>query len=201
MYVERGTVIAEGEVTVDVSIHSIIEAGGSLYARGKRGAIIGGRAGAAGDIIANAIGSLSYAQTEIEVGMTPRKRARIQILEKEIDKIKGEMVKLDQLNAYLEKTKDKIDRAKWDQLFRSGAENRRNDEQLLEEFDAEINELRYELEHATDGKVHVFETAYYGTRIIIGNGMYKVSDELKYSTFRYKNGEVIFGPCELSKQK
>ena len=201
MYVERGTVIAEGSVTVDVSIHSTIEAGGSLYAKGKRGAIIGGRAGAAGDIVANAIGSLSYAQTEIEVGMTPGKRARIQVLEKEIDKVKSELIKLDQLDAYLEKAKEKIDRAKWDQLFLSGAENRRNDEQLLEELDEEMNELKHELEHATDGKVHVFETAFYGTKIIIGNGLYKISDEIKYSTFRYKNGEVVFGPCELSKSK
>ena len=201
MYVERGTVVADGSVTVDVSIHSIIEAGGSLVAKGKRGAIIGGRVGAADNVTANSIGSVSYAQTEIEVGMTPRKRARIYTLEKEIDKLKGEIIKLNQLDAYLEKSKVKMDPATWEKLYRSGAENRRQNEQGLEDFGAEINELKHELEHATESKVHVFDTAYHGVKIIIGNGMYKVNDELRFSTFRFRNGEVVFGPCELSKQK
>ena len=201
MYIERGTVIAEGSVTVDVSIHSTIEAGGSLTAKGKRGAIIGGRIGAAGDITTNSVGSVSHAQTEIETGMMPRKRARIQTLEKEIEKLKGEMVKLDQLDAYLEKTKAKMDQKTWDQLFRSGAENRRLNEQSLDEYDEEITELRFELEHATEGKVHVFDTAFQGTRIIIGNGLYKVNDEIKYATFKYKDGEVVYVSCELSKSK
>ena len=201
MYIERGTVIAEGSVTVDVSIHSTIEAGGSLTAKGKRGAIIGGRVGAAGDVTANSVGSVSHAQTEIEAGMTPRKRARIQILEKEIEKLKGEMLKLDQLDAYLEKSKTKMDPKTWDQLFRSGAENRRLNELSLKEYNEEISELKYELEHATDGKVHVFDTAFQGTKIIIGNGLYKANDEIKYATFKYKNGEVVYVSCELSKSK
>ena len=201
LYIERGTVIAEGSVTVDVCIHSTIEAGGALLAKGKRGAIIGGRVGAASNVVVNTVGSVSHAQTEIEAGMTPKKRARIQILEKEIERVKGDIVKLDQLDAYLEKSKDKLDPQKWDQLFRSGTENRRNHEQLLEDHKEEINELKYELERATEGKVHVFDTAYYGVKIIIGNGLYKVSDEIQYSTFKYKNGEVVYGSCELSKQK
>ena len=199
MYIERGTVVAEGSVTVDVSIHSIIEAGGSLTAKGKRGAIIGGRVGAANNVVANSVGSISYAKTEIEAGMMPRKRVRIQTLEKEIEKLKGEMIKLDQLNTYLEKSKLKMDPKTWDQLFRSGVENRRLNDLNLQEYNEEIGELKYELEHATDGKVHVFDTAFQGTKIVIGNGFYKVSDEIKYSTFMFKNGEVVYGSCELSK--
>ena len=133
--------------------------------------------------------------------MTPKKRARILVLEKEIDKLKGEVVKLDQLDAYLEKSKEKMDPETWDKLFRSGIENRRVNELSLKDHNEEIGELKYELEHATDGKVHIYDTAYNGVKIIIGNGMYKVSDEVQYATFRYKNGEVVYGSCELSKSK
>ena len=196
MFIERGTVLADGPVTVDVSIHSIIETGGSLTAKGQRGAIIGGRVSASGDITANITGSVSGAQTDIEAGMAPRKRARIQTLESEIERLKAEMVKLDQLNAYLEKTKGKIDPGTWDKLFRSGAENRLTYKQDLEDCYEEINELNNELENAAEGKVHIFDTAFHGTKITIGSGTFRVGDEIQYSTFKNKNGEIVYGPCE-----
>ena len=199
LYIERGTVIADGSVNVDVSIHSHIETGGTLTAKGKRGAIIGGRAGAAGNVIANYIGAVSNTATEIVVGVVLRKRERIKFLEMEMERLKGEMVKLDQLDAYLEKSKEKMDFVTWDRLSRSGVENRRLNAESLAEYSEEIGILRYELEHATEGKVHVFETVFSGTKIIIGSDMYKVTDEISYATFRYKDGQVIYGPCDLSK--
>ena len=201
LYIERGAVIADGSVNLDVSIHSVIEAGGSLVAKGKRGAIIGGRACAAGDVTANSIGALSQANTEIEVGVMPRKRLRIQTVENEIEKLKSEIVKLDQLDTYLEKSKEKMDPETWEKLYRSGAENRRLDEQYLEDYNEELTELKYELEHATEGKVHVFDTAFAGVKIIIGNGSLKIHDDIQYATFRHKDAEVVYGPCDLSKAK
>jgi len=201
LYIERGTVIADGSINVDVSIHSHIETGGNLTAKGKRGAIIGGRAGAAGNVIANYVGAVSNTATEIVVGVVLRKRERVKFLETEIERVKGEMVKLDQLDAYLEKTKEKMDHETWDKLFRSGVENRRLNSEYLVEFSEEIGILKYELEHATEGKVHVFDTVFSGAKIIIGTDMYKVVDEISYATFKYKDGQVVYGSCELSKQK
>jgi len=201
LYIERGTVIADGPITIDVSIHSHIETGGTLTAIGKRGAIIGGRAGAAGNIIANYIGAISNTQTEVVVGVVMRKRERISFLEREIERLNNELVKLDQLDAYLEKTKSKMDKETWDKLFMSGGENRRMDEELLEDCNAEMAVLIYELEHATEGRVHVFETAFSGTRITIGATTHKVNDEISFATFRFKDGEIVYGPCEISKPK
>jgi len=201
LFIERGTAVADGSINVDVSIHSNLEAGGSIIASGRRGAIIGGQAGAAGDIVANFLGAISQPLTYIEVGVTPRKRVRIQNLEKEIERIKNETVKLDQLDVYLKNGKEKLDPETWDKLFRSGAENRRVNEQSLEEYKTEIEDLKYELEHATESKVHVLETAFDGTKITIGNGIYKINTEIQFATFRYKDAEVIYGPCERSKAK
>jgi len=199
LFIERGAAIADGSIKIDVSIHSTLEAGGTITAKGKRGAIIGGRAGAAGDIITSFIGAVSNTHTEIEVGVTPKKRARIQTLEKDMERVRGEIVKLDQLDAYLEKTKDKMDPETWDRLYRSGVENRRLSEQNMEDYTIEANDLKYELEHATDSKVHVLDTAFGGSRIIIGNGIYKVTGDIQFATFRYKDAEVTYGPCEKSK--
>ena len=201
MYIERGTAIAEKSITFDASIHSTLEAGGSIKAEGKRGAIIGGRAGAAGNVTASVIGAASHANTEIEVGMTPKKRARIQYLEENIEKLKGELVKLDQLDAYLGNSKGKMDPETWKKLFISGTENRKANEQAMGEYSGEADALKTELSHATDSKVHVFDTTYYGAKIIIGNGIFKVTNEIQYATFKYKDSEVMYVPCELSRQK
>ena len=201
LYIERGRAVADGSITVDVCIHSNIETGGTFTAKGKRGAIIGGRVGAAGNVIANYIGAISNTRTEIVVGVVMRKRERIQFLEREIERINGEIRKLDQLESYLEKSKDSMDQETWNKLSVSGVENKRIAKEDLEDFNAEIEDLKYELEHATDGKVHVFNTLYAGSRISIGNALYKVTDEISYATLRFKDGEITYGACELSKAK
>ena len=199
LYIERGKAIAGGSVTVDASIHSVIEAGESLYAKGKRGSIIGGRAIAAGEIIANSIGSVSHVATEVEVGVMPQKRARLSMLEKEIEKLNGEMAKLDQLDAYLERTQGKLDAETYDKLHRSGAENRRTYKELIADHKGEIDSLSDDLERATEGRVHIFDTAFAGVRVIISNDMYRVKDDIKYATFKYKDGEVVYVACEARK--
>jgi len=199
MYVERGTVHADGPVTLDVSIHSIIESGDTLTAKGKRGAIIGGRAGSSSNIIANYIGALSNARTEVFVGVMPRKRARLQFLENEIARLEGERLKLNQLDAYLAKSKTTMDNEAWQKLKLSGIENRKlNTENLLDSH-AEKDALLYELEHATEGRVHVLNTVFSGSRVLIGNDTYVVNNEIDFVSFRYNDSQVVYGPCEVSK--
>ena len=196
LYIERGTAVAGGSINVDASIHSVLEAGQSLYARGKRGSIIGGRAVAADEIVANSIGSVSNIQTEVEVGLMPQKRLRMTFLEKEIERLSGEMTKLDQLNAYLVKAKEKLDKETYDKLYRSGVENRRIYIEQTEQYTDEFNSLKSDMEHATDGKVHVLDTAYAGARITISSDTYKVNDDVQYATFKYRDKQVVYLPCE-----
>jgi len=199
MYIEQGTIDAEGPVKVDVSIHSRIETGSTVHALGKRGAIIGGQIAAAGDIFANFIGAVSNTKTEVEVGVMPRKRARIQALEKDMERLAADKLKLDQLDAYLEKSKGSMDNETWTKLHLSGIENRRINKEDTTTSNDEIAALKDDIEHATDSRVHVFETAFSNSRIIIGSSAYKVNNEINYATFRYDNGEVVYGICEKSK--
>lgn len=199
MYVERGTVVADGSITLDACIHSNLAAGGTVTAKGRRGCIIGGHVGAADNITATTIGSVAHANTEIEVGVMPKKRERITVLEKELERLAGERTKLDQLDMYLTGSKEKMDPETWDKLFRSGVENRKLNEQSTELFSEEMSILKYELEHATNGKVHVLDTVFPGTRIIIASDMYKVNNEIQFSTFRHRDGEVVYGTCEIGR--
>jgi len=199
MYIEQGSISADGPVTVDVSIHSKIETGSTLHAKGKGGAIIGGKASAAGDIIVNFIGALSNTKTEVEVGVMPRKRARLLVIEKEMERLEGDKVKLDQLDTYLAKSKGAMDNETWTKLHISGVENRKINDADTKAYTEEMEELKYEMEHATDSRVHVFDTAFSGSKVGIGSSAFAVNDEISYATFRYSNGEVVWGPCEISK--
>jgi len=199
MFIERGTIIADGPVTVDVSIHSKIETASTILAFGKRGAIIGGQAGAAGDITANYIGALSNTKTDVEVGFMPRKRARLVALEKEMERLSADRIKLTQLDAYLERTKSTMEEEMWEKLYKSGMENKRVNHDETSAVEEEIETIRYEMDHATDSKVHVLETAFNGSRIGIGSGSYKVNDDISFATFRFSDGEIVYGPCEKNK--
>jgi len=199
MYIEQGSIQADGPVKVDVSIHSNVETGDSFTALGKRGAIIGGSVAAGGNIVTNYIGTLSNTKTNAEVGVMPRKRARLLVLEKETERLASDKLKLDQLDNYLAKSQGSMDNETWTKLHISGIENRRINNEDSEAVSAEIAALKYDMEHATESKIHVFETAFPGSRITIGSGQYKVNTEIGYATFKYSNGEVTYGPCEISK--
>ena len=198
LYAERGTIVADGPVKLDVCIHSRVETGSTLHALGKRGAIIGGHVAATGDIVANYIGAISNTRTEIEVGFMPIKRTRIALIEKELERINADLVKLDQLDAYLEKSKGTMDQAMWEKLHISGVENRKINTDDKEAFKHELEQLKEELSHASESRVHAIHTAFAGSRITIGSSSYKVNDEIGFATFRVSSGEIVFGPCEYS---
>ena len=199
MFIERGKISSDGPIKVDVAIHSTLETSSTILASGKRGAIIGGNANAAGDIIANFIGALSNTKTFIRVGFLPRKRAQLEELERDMERIKTEKTKHIQLFAYLEKNKATMNKETWEKLYVSGMENKRINAETEQSHIAEIERLNYEMEHATENKVHVLETAFGGSRITIGNTSLVINDDISFATFRYGEGEITYGPCEKSK--
>ena len=198
-YIERGVAIAGGSITVDACIQSIIEAGNSLYVKGKRGSIIGGRVSAAVEIVANTIGAVSHLTTDIEVGAMAQKRARLSFLEQELARLATETAKLNQLDAYLAKTKGKLDPATWDKLHLSGIENRRVYTEQTAEYNDEIAVIQEALKRSTDGKIHVFDSVFPGVRITIANDMYRVNDNIQFTTFKYREGQIVYNTCEIRK--
>ena len=199
LFVERGTVYAGGSITVDVSIHSYLESGDTLTARGRRGAIIGGHVGAFRNVVANYIGALSNARTEVVVGVMPSKRAHLQYLQKEIQRLECDQAKLDMLEEYLERSKPKMSKNTWEKLYNSGVENREINAKELAVYTKELEELKFELENVTDGRIHVLETVYSGARVLIGSDTYIANSEISFVSFRYNNGQIVYGSCELTK--
>jgi len=129
----------------------------------------------------------------------PRKRTRLSVIEKELERLIAEKRKLDQLDAYLEKSKNSMNNEMWTNLHKSSVANRRINDDDIKAYTEESAELQYEMDNATSSKVHVFETAFTGARIVIGSNALKLNDEINFTTFKYNDGEVVCGPCEKSK--
>jgi len=197
LYIERGHVVADGSITLDASIHSVLEAETNIIAKGRRGAIIGGKAFAAGYIAANYLGAVSNTKTEIAVGLMKNRRDRIKDLEKDIETISDELIKLNQLKTYLEKAKEKIKPERWHKLHEFGEQTKWSCMENLEDCKAECEKLKYELDKTADSKVHVRSAAFAGSHISIGLATYKISNEISFTTFKYRNGKIAFFPYEL----
>ena len=69
----------------------------------------------------------------------------------------------------------------------------------INDYKSEKSNLEYELEHTTDGRIHVFETVFSGSKVLIGPDTYTVDDEISYVSFKYNDSRVVYGPCEISK--
>lgn len=196
-FLERAFISAGIDITADVIMHCTLEAGHFLILTGKRGSIMGGHARIGKEVRSKTIGGSSHVQTDIEVGLMPKKAARLEFLKKEVERLSQEKAKIEQLELYLSKAAN-LDEEKRAALAKSIMDTRGQSAQLLTEYSDEYSRLEYEAEHAIDGKIHCTSTTYPGAKITIGKGIYKVTEQVSYATFKYREGEVVFTSCEIN---
>ncbi len=94
LFVENAEVVARGNVTADVFMHSQVRCGGDLVAEGRRGVVIGGSYIVGHDVKALSVGTASGVVTVLELGVDPTVmdslrniKERIRVLEQEHAKI------------------------------------------------------------------------------------------------------------------
>lgn len=200
LYIERATVVADENVYAGSIIHSSIECGKSLYMRGKRGNVMGGIVRASEEVVARFLGSPVSTHTIIEVGFPPKKRERVAFLESELKRLRGEVEKLEQLAAYLSKSKSNLTDENRRQLKAQSVQTLIETAGLNNKYATELNGLKEEARLATGGKVHVFNTVYPGVTIVIASASSKTSDNIQFATFVYRDGNIIFLPCEAKRE-
>lgn len=196
-FIERAKVTVSGSLTADSIIHSNLEVGAVLTVRGKRGMLVGGGAKVAREAIVQTLGSTTQTATYVEVGVLPGTRSRIEELNAEINRLTAEIKKMAMVGFYLER-QEHLDegRAK---LYNSIGESTFYYGQLLQEYTDERDTLVREVDGAVEGKVHVLGSAYPGTRLGIASARLKLEQEIPFATFRYYEGEITYGACEVSR--
>lgn len=193
-FLEQVTVIADKNVFVqDGIMHCKVDATEKVVCFGKRATIVGGRIRAGEIVNTKTLGSVSFTETVVEVGVDPKSRQRLFDLEKEQSKNEDSMEKLNTNITTLEnqqKVKRKFSEEKKELL-----------EQMLtsrEELLVRINEIREEMDELksylkllkTIGKTSVSKNVYPGVKIGIKDTYFDVTNEFKYVTFVLESGRI-----------
>ena len=202
----RGALIAQFIESARVSTENYVETGSILYSdvnakddvrvMNKKGFIAGSSVRAGGKVESVTIGSEMGAATRIEVGIDPEKKARYNLLQRQIvdesqqiekarpviasyDEFVKSGKKLDSKNmAYLTTVLQKID------VLRTSLKTHRE----------EFNALHQELLTSKHSKVVVHRQIFPGVTITISELSFTVKEENSYVQYEKKNGEIVSGP-------
>ncbi len=193
----RDIVIAEG------LMHSFIDAGKRVICNGKRAMIVGGRIRAGEEINAKVIGSQSYTETEIEVGIDPKSRQQLLELSEELrddkDKSRELSMNLHTLETQKRTLGGKLSAEKEEVLLTMLSEK----EELtvrMSEIEEQVAEIRSYLASIEEkGKVCVQKEVYPKVRIIVKDAFLEVKDSFKYVTFIQEAGNIKVLPYEEPK--
>ena len=191
-FIERASASAEGNIMADVIIHSSVVAGRSVIMSGKRASIIGGTLRLTEEVVAKTLGTMYHVQTDIEVGIHPRKRDRMKFLQDNLAKLKDELEKLEKLAVYLSKPKNNLTEQERLTMRKNALLKAQELANTYSENTEELNRITVESDAATNGRVHVSDTVNPGVKISISAGTFKVEDTIQYATFKYRQGELTF---------
>lgn len=201
-FIENAKVFAGMSVIVDDHIyHSEVNADDAIVCFGHRAQIGGGTIRAANEINTRNLGTVSYAETIVEVGIPPRLRIDLQEImmqkkktENSIDDLKRDIATLNSQRKLRKNwTNDK------EELLKNKIEVLAQQEEILKNAIESIDEINKKLATIElNPKVAVKNKIYAGVKIYFKYGVepYEVTYEQNSCTIRYVNNEIKAGPYE-----
>lgn len=191
-FIESSKVTAGGYVSTESILHSEVSAGTEITVSGKRGFVTGGKVSAANLISVKTLGSAMGADTIVEVGMDPSKKARMQELQKQIA----------ENNKVLEQTHPVL--TALTQKLAQGVKLRPEQLKSLQEMLQKENVIKKQIEEDTDefmalqevldesggARVEVTGEVFAGTKICISDVSMVVKNSMTYCKFVKQQGDV-----------
>ena len=186
-YIERATVDGRQSVTAEFVLHSVIMSEGFVDVTKGKGAIIGGTVSAGEYVAAKSIGADSGTATNIEIGISPAKR----------NKYKEIQDALPTYDAGLGRLKLALDAA-------ANPNNPKNNPKAAAELKVKLGELLKQrslltqqlteleeaMQSAQDGRIHVADTVYPGTKISIGSCNLQIRQENRFVTYYREKKDI-----------
>ncbi|MQN01397.1 MAG: DUF342 domain-containing protein [Lachnospiraceae bacterium] len=196
-FIENARVYTDNYVESGSILYSDVNAKGDILVMNRKGFIAGSSVRAGGKVESVTIGSEMGVITRIEVGIDPDKKARYNLLQRQI---------LDE-SKQIEKVRPVIDT--YDNFVKSGKKlNDKNMDYLttilqkidrlktdLEKHREEFNSLHQELLMSKQSKVIVHSRIYPGVTITISELSMTTTEKLSCVQFEKKNGEIVKGPA------
>ena len=196
-YIRNAYVETEKSIIVnEAAMHSTLISGQKIIVMGAKGLIVGGTIAAAFEVSAKEIGSKLATYTEISIGETPKMReemqkatAELKNIEEQLDKTKKGILFLKDLSTKMGGNLPPDKRDLMAKLTRTQFKLM-TEQKKWEEIKNKLDAKAKEMQTTKRGKVNCLGMVYTGVKIIINKVQRTISDELKYSTFVEKNGEV-----------
>jgi len=189
-FLESCAVTARGDVTADSILHCQVTCGGSILLKGRYGVLVGGKAVARECIKADSIGSAVSTPTEVYVGHNPDTLKAYQELFDEYIIVKEQYEKvqlsIDTLRAKAslkrERKKLLLNLIQSKFLFR----DKMND--LRKRFDIILPEMK-----SNSGIIKACSKVHYGVKVMIGNAIIYIRDELANCVLSNENDRINIG--------
>lgn len=200
-FIDKATVYCDGDVNVDESlIYSKVSSSGSVRVLGKKGFIMGGITRATKAVTANRIGTPTQSPTLIEVGGSPSLRNELENLENEINEAEQKTEAFSKSLDTAEKKKAQAGELTEEQKERVLLMSRERFALLskLRAFREKKEDLEEKLTRLKSRglKVNVRDAALPGTKISIKTANILIQDEIKFTTFYEKDGEIEIMPYD-----
>lgn len=191
-FAEQATLLAVGDIKAKNScLRCKIKCNGTLHLIGDKGNLIGGNTKSTGGINVGNLGNNKNVITEVSFGQNYLIQDRIELEEKEVEKIKTQIAKIDILMHQLEKesVNNKLKNARMQKLKLM---------KLMEKRGLRLFTLRERFEEHFDSTITVRETLYPGV-ILESHGRYhEITTEKKslIITFNLQTGKIEETPIK-----
>lgn len=178
-YLENSIVHARGNLQTDCILHSEVYCDGEVKVLSGKGAVIGGYIRAARGIEAKVIGSKSESNTNIALGGQPCADFEREVLFKEIDGLKKEMLKLERQPESPARTK-RMAKIRLDLSV---------GRMKLGQYDKDLEKLKEKLEEQGGSRLRC-QLAYPGLILTIGDETKQLTNETSMCNARLVEGEI-----------
>ncbi|MBO4901667.1 MAG: DUF342 domain-containing protein [Lachnospiraceae bacterium] len=196
-FIENSDVKAGGYVHAEAIMHSTIDAKGDVEVSGKKGFITGGAVHSMGTVSARVIGSTMGAKTEIEVGVDPTIKARINHLMQSTAENRKQLQQIEPVLVTFTQKLKKGDTLTMEQqmyfnqlrtAYQKLKPQQTEEEAELERLTESMNEM------TTDAIVKVQEFAYTGTTIKISDVSLNLSSNTQHCRFVKEGADIRIKP-------
>ncbi len=197
-YVERASLDAVVGIKTEFALHSRLMSEGYIDVSSGKGAIIGGTASAGKYIVAKVLGADSGVATNVEIGISPKKRKRYRDVEETIKELSAGIGRMELALQTTSKQNGPRANPKAVLEVKSKLAQMQSEKQkLLIEF-SQLEEL---MQSGVEGKVHVSEKVNVGVKLSMGNSVLQVRQENQYVTYLRENNEIVSTSFSYSKSE
>lgn len=196
-FIENATVTAGGYVRAEAILHSNVSANGDIEVLGKKGFITGGVIRSLGTVSARVIGSAMGTDTEIEVGVVPGIKMRLNSLQQSITTTQKTITQIEPVLVTLTKRIQKGEKLTAEQVeyFKKLSAEYKLLRPQLEKDIKEFKSLSSSMDTTTSSAiVKVSGFAYAGTKITISDISLYITDTQEHCRFVKEGADIKMRP-------